>query len=250
MEKKFLILVVDDSEQALTVLSTCLHRMNFEVLPVRSGPEALNFIQVMTPDAVFLDTRMPVVSGEEVLRQIRDQDLLPSVPIILISDRPEDDKLVNRYDCTGFLQKPILLDSFHSLLNETFPFPKGPRQHLRTPLSEKVTLHYDDRYTVCQAVSLSEGGIYLRRVTPLPVGSKVAVSIPEDGIEKLRMRGEVIYTRKISGRRFVIPPGMAIRFTHITSQEQEILSRIVTNLLVGDLLDEQVEPILSVSYIS
>lgn len=247
MEKKFLILIVDDSEQALTMLSTCLHRMNFEVLPVRSGPEALNFIQVMSPDAVFLDVRMPVVTGEEVLRQIRDQELLPNVPIVLISDRPEDNRLTNRYDCAGFLHKPILLDSFHALINQLFPFPKGPRQHLRAPLSEKVTLHYDDRYTMCQAVTLSEGGVYLRRVTPLPVGAKVAVSIPEDGIEKLRMRGEVLYTRKISGRRFTIPPGMAIRFTHVSKQEQEILHRIVTNLLVGDLLEEQVEQVLSIS---
>ena len=247
MEKKFLILIVDDSEQALTMLSTCLHRMNFEILPVRSGPEALNFIQVMSPDAVFLDVRMPVVTGEEVLRQIRDQELLPNVPIVLISDREEDNRLLNRYDCAGFLKKPILLDSFHSLINELFPFPKGPRQHLRAPMSEKVTLHYDDRYTMCQAVTLSEGGVYLRRVTPLPVGSKVAVSIPEDGIEKLRLLGEVLYTRKISGRRFTIPPGMAIRFTHVSTQEQEILHRIVTNLLVGDLLEEQVEQVLSIS---
>jgi CheY-like chemotaxis protein len=246
MEKRFLILIIDDSEQVLTMLSTCLHRMNFEVLPVQSGPEALNFIQVMSPDAVFLDTRMPVVTGEEVLRQIRGQELLPNIPIVLISDHQEDSRLVDRYNCTGFLKKPILLDSFHTLLSELFPFPKGPRQHLRAPMNEKVTLHYDDRYTMCQAVSLSEGGIYLRRVTPLPVGAQVAVSIPEDGIEKLRIRGEVIYTRKISGRRFTIPPGMAIRFTHVSTQEREILHRIVTNLLVGDLLEEQVEQVLSI----
>lgn len=246
MEKKYLILVVDDSEQALTMLSTCLYRMNFEILPVRSGPEALNFIQVLSPDAVFLDIRMPVVSGQEVLRQIRSQDLLPNVPIVLISDQADDGQLVDRYGCRGFLKKPIMLDDFHTLISDIFPFPKGPRRHLRAPINQKVTLHYDDRYTLSQAISLSEGGIYLRRVTPLPVGAQVAVSIPEDGIEKLRMRGEVIYTRTISGRRFSIPPGMAIRFTHVSSQEREILHRIVTNLLVGDLLEEQVEPILSI----
>lgn len=250
MKKKNLILVVDDSEEALTVLSTCLHRMNFEVLPVRSGPEALNFIQVLSPDALFLDLRMPVVTGKEVLRQIRAQDLLPNVPIVLISDQEEDSQLASRYDCAGFLKKPIHLDHFNNLINEIFPFPKGPRQHLRAPINQKITLHYDDRYTLCQAVSISEGGIYLRRVTPLPLGAQVAVSIPEDGIEKLRMRGEVIYTRKISGRRFTIPPGMAIRFTHVNIQEQEILHRIVTNLLIGDLLEEQVEPILSISQLN
>jgi hypothetical protein len=39
---------------------------------------------------------------------------------------------------------------------------------------------------------------------------------------------------------------MAIRFTHISGQEQEILHRIVTNLLIGDLLEEQVEPVFSI----
>ncbi len=247
MGKKNLILVVDDSEEALTVLSTCLHRMNFEVLPVRTGLEALNFIPVLSPDALFLDIRMPVVTGKEVLSQIRDRDLLPNIPIVLISKQSEDRQLVDQFACAGFMQKPILLDHFHALINEIFPFPKGQRQHLRTPLNQQVTLHYDDRYTLCQAVSLSEGGIYLRRVTPMPVGAQVTVSIPEDGIEKLRLRGEVLYTRKIGGRQFTIPPGMAIRFTQVSDHEQQILHRIVTNLLIGDLLEEQVEQVLYIN---
>jgi len=246
LEKSYFILIVDHSEESLTVLSTCLHRMNFEVLPVRTGPEALNFIQVLSPDALFLNLRMPNVTGREVLRQIREQELLPNTPVVLISDQQEDRQLVSRYGCAGFLQKPVLLDHFHDVINEIFPFPKGPRLHLRAPINQKISLHFDDQHTLCQAISLSEGGIYLRRVTPLPVGAQVAVSIPEDGIEKLRMRGEVIYTRKIGGHRFSIPPGMAIRFTHISGQEQEILHRIVTNLLIGDLLEEQVEPVFSI----
>jgi len=248
VSKRFLILLVDDSEQVLTSVSTCLHRMNFDVLPVHSGPDALNFMRVLTPDAVLLDACMPGVSGIETLHQVREQDLLQSVPLVLLTENDTDEaKGREAYDCAAYLRKPILLETFNALLNDLFPFPKGPRQHLRAPMNQRVALHYDDRYTLCHAVTLAEGGIYLRRVMPLPVGTQVAVSIPEDGIERLRLRGEVIYNRDISGRKFTIPPGMAVRFTHLSGDDRAALRRIVTNLLVGDLLAEQIEPVLAVA---
>jgi CheY-like chemotaxis protein len=247
VSRRYLILLVDDSEQVLTAIATCLNRMNFDVLPVHSGPDALNFMRVLSPDAVFLDARMPGVSGIEVLHQVREHDLLQSVPLVLLTESEVDEAAGRPYGCTSFLRKPILLEAFNHLLNELFPFPKGPRQHLRAPMNQRVALHYDDRYTLCHAVTLSEGGVYLRRVTPLPVGSPVAVSIPEDGIERLRLRGEVIYTREISGRKFTMPPGMAIRFTHLSDSDIDVLRRIVSNLLVGDLLAEQIEPVLAIN---
>lgn len=248
MSKRFLVLLIDDSEQVLTSVATCLQRMNFDVLPVHSGPDALNFLRVLSPDAVFLDAKMPGVSGIEVLRQIRRQELLQSVPLVLLTEDGADEVAGKQaYECAAFLRKPILLESFNALLNKLFPFPKGPRQHLRAPMNQRVALHFGDRYTLCHAVTLSEGGIYLRRVAPLPVGTAVAVSIPEDGIERLRLRGEVIYTRDISGRKFSIPPGMAIRFTDLTDDDTATLRRIVSNLLVGDLLAEQIEPVLAVA---
>jgi len=245
--RRYLILLVDDSEQVLTSVATCLARMSFDVLPVNSGPDALNFMRVLSPDAVFLDAQMPGVSGLEVLRQVREHELLQNIPIILLTESAAEETNGLPLGCTAFLRKPILLDAFNLLLNDLFPFPKGPRQHLRAPMNQRVALHFGDRYTLCHAVTLSEGGIYLRRVTPLPVGSPVAVSIPEDGIERLRLRGEVIYTRDISGRKFTIPPGMAIRFTHLSDDDTSVLRRIVSNLLVGDLLAEQIEQVLAVS---
>jgi len=248
MGKRYLILLIDDSEQLLTSVATCLHRMNFDVLPVHSGPDALNFMRVLSPDAVFLDANMPGVNGIEVLHQVREQDLLQNIPLVLMTEKDSDEATGKQtYDCTAFLRKPILLDAFNDLLNALFPFPKGPRQHLRAPMNQRVALHYGDRYTLCHAVTLSEGGVYLRRVVPLPVGTQVAVSIPEDGIERLRLRGEVIYTRDISGRRFSLPPGMAIKFTHLASDDTATLRRIVSNLLIGDLLAEQIEPVLAVA---
>jgi len=50
---------------------------------------------------------MPVVTGKEVLRQIRDQDLLPNIPIVLISERSEARQLVDRFACAGFMQKGL-----------------------------------------------------------------------------------------------------------------------------------------------
>ena len=65
------------------------------------------------------------------------------------------------------------------------------------------------------------------------------------GNEPIRLRGEVIYNKAISGRRYSIPPGMAVQFSGVSAEEAAAVRSIVTDLLVGDIIHEQIEPVLT-----
>lgn len=245
METRPKALVIDDSEHVLTYLSVCLDRMNFDVYPIQFGVNALNLIQVFNPDIFFLDVNMPVLGGLEVLRHIREYEEFSDTPIVMLSEKKEDARECLSRGANFFIEKPIKIDQLHKAVALCYQNRKIPRRHLRTPMNRPVCLYFEDKYYTCQAITLSEGGIYIRRVAPLPVGTRVEVEMGDITDENIRLKGEVIYNKSISGRRFSIPPGMAVRFTDVSAEEADKVHKIVSELLIGDIMNEQVEQVLT-----
>jgi two-component system, chemotaxis family, chemotaxis protein CheY len=66
-------LVVDDSRVIRKVARRILEEMGFEIAEAGDGLEALAWCRATMPDAVLLDWNMPVMSGIEFLRQLRDE---------------------------------------------------------------------------------------------------------------------------------------------------------------------------------
>lgn len=245
METRPKALLVDDSEHVLTYLSVCLDRMNFEIYPIQYGVNALNLVQVFNPEIFFIDVHMPVLGGLELLRHIREHEEFSDTPIIMLSDKKEDARECLNRGADFFLQKPIQIEQLHKAASLCYQERKILRKNLRAPINRPVRLFYEDKYYTCQAITLSEGGIYIRRVSPLEVGTNVEVEMADTGGEPIRLRGEVIYNKGISGRRFSIPPGMAIRFSDVSRQESNKVRKLVTDLLAGDIIEEQVEKVLT-----
>ncbi|NEP16682.1 MAG: response regulator [Leptolyngbya sp. SIO4C1] len=86
-----------------------------------SGRIALDKVQQMPPDLILLDIAMPEIDGYEVTRQIRQDESLPYIPILLVtasSDVSLDDSVSAGAD--GLIHKPFqindLLESVRSLL--------------------------------------------------------------------------------------------------------------------------------------
>jgi hypothetical protein len=115
---------------------------------------------------------------------------------------------------------------------------------MRAPFPYKVSLTFNHKTYECQAVTLSEGGIFIRRRLPLPQGCLLDVSIPLGPGTTLLLEGEVIYTKQLSEDRFTMPPGMAVRFLMVNEKHAKILHDQITNLLIGDIVQEQEEPVI------
>lgn len=115
MAKK--ILVVDDEPDILKIVVFRLKKLGYEVTTASNGQEALDFIQKIKPDLVVLDLIMPVVDGYEVCKQVKADEKLRHIPVILLTasftgelaDKAEklgaDDYLMKPFDPEELLTK-------------------------------------------------------------------------------------------------------------------------------------------------
>ena len=88
MAKK--ILIADDEPNIVTALEFLLERAGYEVRTAGNGDEALAAIAQDPPDLVLLDIMMPVKSGYEVCKRIRDQPEWGKVKVVMLSAKGRD----------------------------------------------------------------------------------------------------------------------------------------------------------------
>jgi len=102
------ILVVDDSITVRMALSDILKGNGYHVLLAGSGDEAMTIIRSSQIDAVLLDVVMPDVSGTDVLRTIKQDESLASIPVIMLTAISNMDDVVKNLDqgADDYLVKP------------------------------------------------------------------------------------------------------------------------------------------------
>jgi signal transduction histidine kinase len=104
------ILVVDDTPENLTAIEVALDELNYRLVKVQSGKEALRRLLKQDFALILLDVQMPTMSGFETARLIRARDRSKHVPIIFITAYDRDDAEVleaYRLGAVDFLLKPI-----------------------------------------------------------------------------------------------------------------------------------------------
>lgn len=112
------ILVVDDTKNIRILLTKCLEMEGFSVLTANDGQEALEQFKREKFDLVFLDIKLPFLSGTEVLKHIRGMGIM--TPVIIITAYAT---VKNAVECTqmgsvAYLQKPFTADKVRTVLNE------------------------------------------------------------------------------------------------------------------------------------
>jgi DNA-binding response OmpR family regulator len=83
MAKK--ILIADDEPNIVTALEFLLERNGYQVCIARNGDEALKAIEAEMPDLVLLDIMMPLKSGYEVCKRIRERPEWAGVKVVMLS---------------------------------------------------------------------------------------------------------------------------------------------------------------------
>ncbi len=83
------ILVVDDSEDQILFSTQILEDNGYQYMIARNGVEALDVLQKERPALVMLDIMMPKKSGLNVLKKMREDSELTSIPVIVISGSGE-----------------------------------------------------------------------------------------------------------------------------------------------------------------
>ncbi len=103
------ILIIDDTPEALAVLTDLLRHHGFRVRPAINGALALNAARKAPPDLVILDILMPGMDGFEVCRRLKADPNTADVPVIFISARDELVDTVKAFKVGGvdYIGKPF-----------------------------------------------------------------------------------------------------------------------------------------------
>jgi DNA-binding response OmpR family regulator len=84
-----LVLVADDDEDILQLLSFRLERAGYEIVQARNGDEALRLALERVPALAVLDVMMPGLNGFEVTRELRRNAATSTTPVILLTAKAQ-----------------------------------------------------------------------------------------------------------------------------------------------------------------
>jgi two-component system, chemotaxis family, response regulator Rcp1 len=123
------ILLIEDNftDAALTIRALERGKVRHRLTLVRDGAEALEFLRregrfarAPRPDLILLDLNLPRVDGRELLSDIKSDDDLSSIPVVIMtgSEDYEDELRSQRLNVEGYVTKPVDMPKFLEIVKE------------------------------------------------------------------------------------------------------------------------------------
>ena len=124
-----LVLVADDDDDILLLVTTRLRRDGFEVVQASSGDEALRLAREKRPRLAVLDIGMPGLDGLEVLEQIRADDELRDMRVLLLTAKAQESDVRRGFDmgADAYVKKPFSPADLSARVRELLGGAQGAR---------------------------------------------------------------------------------------------------------------------------
>lgn len=129
------ILLVEDSPKDVELVLAALKRNKFanDVVVARDGAEALDYLYrrgnfaadpAPLPIVMLLDLKMPRMDGLEVLRQVKSDERLKVIPVVMLTSSREEADLVRSYELgvNAYVVKPVVFQEFVDAIKLTGNF--------------------------------------------------------------------------------------------------------------------------------
>ncbi|NRP72606.1 Transcriptional activator protein CzcR [Ensifer psoraleae] len=173
-----IVLLVDDSPEALGFLTEALEQSGFSVLIATSGNAALNIADRITPDIILLDAVMPGMDGFDTCVRLKANASVSQVPVVFMTGLTETEHVVRALEAGGvdYLTKPINIDELRARI----------RVHLsnaRSAQSARVALDAAGRHLLAVR---GDGGV--RWSTPQATRLVNAATGSDDGLAVVTAR--------------------------------------------------------------
>ncbi len=103
------ILIVEDHDDGRELLKDFLEYSGYTPILAANGDEGERLAKSEIPDLILLDISLPVKSGWDIARALREHDATQEIPIIALTAhvRPEDEEMAKEVGCSSFLPKPV-----------------------------------------------------------------------------------------------------------------------------------------------
>lgn len=108
------VLVIEDNEQNLYLVTFLLEKNGYEVVQARDGREGIALAGQLEPVLILLDIQLPGMDGYEVAGALRSNPVIERVPIVAVTSYAMvgDRERALAAGCTGYIEKPINPDTF------------------------------------------------------------------------------------------------------------------------------------------
>lgn len=127
------ILVVDDNPADIRLVQEILKKgkMLINLNAVLDGMEAMEYLRkegkykdASRPDLILLDLNMPIKDGREVLEEIKSDDKLKTIPVIVMTISKAEEDILRSYNlhANAYIVKPIELDQFINVIKSIEDF--------------------------------------------------------------------------------------------------------------------------------
>jgi DNA-binding response OmpR family regulator len=123
-ESKKSVVCIEDEPEMIDLIKLILGRKGFELAGAMGGREGLELIRRLKPDLVLLDLMMPDMDGWEVYQQIKSDDELKHIPVIIVTAKAQSiDKVLGLHiaKVDDYVTKPFgpqeLLQSIERVLS-------------------------------------------------------------------------------------------------------------------------------------
>jgi len=119
----FNVLIVDDSNTMRAVIKKVISISGFKMdqcIEAGNGKKALDVLTDNWVDVIISDINMPEMNGFELLKKLKEDDLLKNIPVILISTESSNERMQDAFDmgAKGFIKKPFTPEAVKKILYE------------------------------------------------------------------------------------------------------------------------------------
>ena len=123
LEALVILLVEDDlADQKLISTSLRSEKLANELYIVQTGEEGLDFLHhrgdysngTPQPDLILLDLNMPGMGGKEFLKQVKQDEQLKQIPVVILTTSDAERDIIDSYklQASGYVHKPVTLEEF------------------------------------------------------------------------------------------------------------------------------------------
>ncbi|MGE5679321.1 MAG: response regulator [Bacillota bacterium] len=126
--KPWEIVLVEDNQGDIGLVEEALldSGISFNLKAITNGREALEYLKkqngkgfVNPPDLIILDLNLPLLKGLDVLRELKTDDKLESIPVVILTTSESEEDIYNSYKlkANSYVTKPVDFDEFMDIVN-------------------------------------------------------------------------------------------------------------------------------------
>jgi CheY-like chemotaxis protein len=132
---KATILVIEDNEKNLYLVTFILEKCGYQVIPARDGEAGIALARQIKPDLILLDIQLPVMDGYAVARELTRNGELRLTPIVAVTSYAMlgDRERILEAGCVGYIEKPINPATFITEIERYLPAGKKGNGSRRVP---------------------------------------------------------------------------------------------------------------------